>query len=245
MMKHASLLSFTLLCFSVQTYAMFCRRSRKEPPKEPTVVVNINNSNTNAPNQSVNNSNTTTTNQNQEQNFWAHINNAATINFDQHYQQASDFLSSYKWYLIGGGICAVYTFVCYYIIKGNKYLSRSTLWSSWHPELSLDELHSFKQTTLADELVLTIQQRYTNPENPTDFLSPLAQFMRKTTEELKYLRFYKKLFTFLHTFLLTKLLPINVARYNLIPERINRLLFFRHIFTTWAAAYNVSHNRPG
>ncbi len=70
---------------------------------------------------------------------------------DRAIHTANTFLTEHTWHILGAGIVISYAAFCYLIIRGNAYLGKKELWSSWHQELPLDQLLAMPQQQLAQE----------------------------------------------------------------------------------------------
>jgi len=190
------------------------------------------------------------------------INNAVTTAVHQQTQQDQSALSQgmqeqlgrahgklltllrdYKYWIIGGCAASLYGYVCYTVYQGNRYLQSSDLWSSWKSSLELETLLSLPQKELAEELVREVQRRYTNPANPTDFVSPLSAFLTALEKECTTIQFYTEFNTRLHTLYLSKAIPLNCCVYTNAQKRIQRLLYLKNVFITWAADFKIAQTQ--
>ena len=157
--------------------------------------------------------------------------------------KSSSFLQSNKRMLIGLGIAGSYACLCLKIIQVNRYLGDPALWSSWKQEYSLPALLAIPQKEIAYALLHDIQKRYLNSTNPADFISPLIHFVYAIDQEMTTIQSYSYLYTWLKRLRLTYILPINTKRFEHIQGRLNRLIFIKNLFLTWAADYNIEHNK--
>jgi len=156
--------------------------------------------------------------------------------------QTWQLVSDHKKKLIGTGIISSYAFLLYKALKGNSYLAQNDLWFSWKKELSMEQLLSIPQGELAQTLLTRVQRRYVNAANPTDFLSPLINFMRDVEIEINQLRTYNRIYKWTSTISLSKIVPFNKKRFETIQEKIQRLLYFKNVFSSWIANYKMVHN---
>lgn len=160
-------------------------------------------------------------------------------------KNSQNYLINHK--KLAGSACvgAGYSYTLYKLFSAHRYLSNNERWSAWKKELSLKALLYAPEIELADELLLEIQQRYLNPANPTDFLSPLVDFMRDIEEEIEIMKGYDKLYTVLNRLYFLQFFPL--IKFNKIQksgEKVQRLVHLKHIFQLWAAGHNVQMNKP-
>jgi len=162
---------------------------------------------------------------------------------DEWPEKFARFLYQQRFFIAGGSILAAYLWLCRSCVNGNKYLEQTDTWAAWHQELVLEELLAMPQHELAKDLVVEIQRRYSNPKNPTDFLSPLISFMREIDREIALTQYYIKLYMILQRTHANAILPVNTTRFATICDVQRRLAYLRNVFLTWAAEYKVNHNR--
>jgi hypothetical protein len=154
-------------------------------------------------------------------------------------EKGSQFISTHKWYLMGAGLACLYLYLAYIIMSGSNYLGNTTLWSSWHQELPLDQLLAIPQQQLTQELIREIQRRYTDSSSIVDIVKPLGIFMVKSDQEEEQIKWYQSAYSWLSYLRLHKLIPINQTRFNKISERLQRLAYYKNLFKSWAADYQL------
>jgi hypothetical protein len=149
-----------------------------------------------------------------------------------------------KRYLIGASVLlGGYIYTCTYIVKANKYLERIDTWSNWRSDIVFDVLVTVPQTELAKDLVLEIQRRYSNAQNPTDFISPLIIFVQTIDMEISALKQFIDVYALITKLHAQKLLPINQKQFSSLHDRYKKLLYLKNVFSSWAAEYKVNHNK--
>lgn len=159
--------------------------------------------------------------------------------------RASGFMSRKK-YLLLTCTCAVgYVWTCHLCVKANAYMARVDAWSMWKRTFSLDELTHLPQDDLTKDLLIEIQRRYINHNNPTDFIMPLIIFVHEIEHEMAVLKRIQQLSKWLSRLFLVRLFPLNREVVVTIDERIARLAYINNLFLSWAAQYAVEHNKPG
>ncbi len=151
------------------------------------------------------------------------------------------FFYDYKWHLLGLTVAGSYAFLLYIIYAGNSYLSNNELWSSWRQDLPLDQLLAIPQEQFSQELIREIQRRYTDPRSVIDLVKPLSEFIITTNDEEEQLRWYQSTFGWLSYLQLIKIVPLSKQRFTKINERLQRLAYYKNIFQSWAADYQLNH----
>lgn len=149
------------------------------------------------------------------------------------------FLNDYKWPLLLGTLISGYAYLCYIIASGNSYLTQKDLWSSWRQDLTLEQLLAIPQPHFAKELLQEIQRRYTDPAAVTDIVRPLGTFMKVIEQEEQQLLWYQNAFSWLQYIKATTIIPLNKAQFLKIPEKLQRLIYFKNAFQSWAAQYQL------
>lgn len=156
---------------------------------------------------------------------------------------SASFFNTYKWHLLAAALAGSYAYVCYYMLAGNNYLNNHDLWSSWRSDLPLDQLLAIPQAQFAQELLREIQRRYTDAHSITDLVRPLAQFMARIEQEEETLKSYHYYFSWLLFLRMDKLVPISTIRFTKIPERLQRLAYYKNVFQSWAADYQLEQTQ--
>ena len=151
------------------------------------------------------------------------------------------FFSTYKWYVLGATLVGSYGLIGYIIASGNSYLGNPERWSSWHQELPLDQLLAIPQQQFSQELVHEIQRRYTEPSSLTDLAKPLTMFLKAIEQEEEQIKWYQSWYSWLSYAYITKLIPFWKQRYSQIPQRLQRIAYYKNIFQSWAAQYQMEH----
>lgn len=143
------------------------------------------------------------------------------------------------------GVVSLYAYAVYYALKAHSYLSNDHLWSRWKEEIAMQELLIEQRAIIANDLVLDLQRRYTFAENPTDFLTPFVYFMQDIEDELAMLQHYQKIEKALQKIRIRSFIPYYQTVFVTIQEKIERLLYVKNIFLTWAAEFKLAtHEKP-
>ena len=157
--------------------------------------------------------------------------------------KTSNFLYSKRYFIGATIILGGYIMTCNFFVRGTKYLERTDTWASWHSDIPLEILMATPQSELAKELVLEIQRRYSNAQNPTDFISPLITFIKVIDEEIIMIKQYAEIYRLINKLHLQNIFPINQKQFNMLDEKEKKLIYFKNTFLSWAAEYKVNHNK--
>lgn len=153
------------------------------------------------------------------------------------------YISNNRCQIAGISLAALYLYLFSKVIKGNKYLGRKDSWALWKCDCSLVQLLEIPQKQLSQELLLEIQRRYTSIEKPIDFISSLIAFMHNIDQEIAYTKYFISLEAWLRAFRISLFFPINRKRFSQAPDNLNRLIYIRNLFLTWAAHYKIDQNK--
>lgn len=153
------------------------------------------------------------------------------------------FMDRRKYFLVAcAGGCG-YAWVCHLCVRANVYMARPELWCMWKRLCPTDELLLVPHDELARELLIEIQRRYVNHQNPTDFIGPLITFVHNVEDEMTMLAKIRLLSKCISRLFLTKIFPLNSDVIATIDERIKRLKHLNDVFLSWVAQYTVEHNK--
>jgi hypothetical protein len=145
--------------------------------------------------------------------------------------------------LVTGG--SLYALLYYKLYTARKLLKNPTSWCCWKQHCALDHLAAQDAQELSDQLLLDIQARYMNIEDPTNNTAPITVFLPALNKELVQLERYcywaKRLMSLYCGFAL----GVNKKTYEKAQEGIARLRFIKKIFVRWWAAHNVQRTREG
>jgi hypothetical protein len=112
-------------------------------------------------------------------------------------------------------------------------IQHTHLWSSWQRHQTMEQLMLQPHETLKAALVKDIAVQYINPDNPTDQVWPLTEFISACKREEKELRRYLAIAAVLKKTGLYKILPSLVDDYA--QQALTKLLFVSHLFAAWSA----------
>jgi len=147
-------------------------------------------------------------------------------------------------YLLGASLAlGGYIVACNYTVQANKFLERTDTWASWHNEITTEQLMAMNHKELAKELIVEIQRRYSNPQNPTDFISPLIAFVQTIDKEIALLKSYRTYFIWVQKLHLQAALPIQQKLLYKADDSYKKIIHIKNIFLSWAADYKINHNK--
>jgi hypothetical protein len=188
-------------------------------------------------------------NQDVSQTTIASIRNEIKNSINERAQQIKDQLISLKewskenkYKLIIACACSAYAVLFAYLVRGNLRMQDEALWARWRIEDSFEQLASIPHKQLAQDLVFTIQRRYTTETQFTDFIRPLTQFLHDVGQEKKLLKNYLAAGRWIMRLRLDYILPINQKKMELAQKLLQRLCFIEHVFLSWAAEFKIQQN---
>jgi hypothetical protein len=128
---------------------------------------------------------------------------------------------------------ALYSGLVTYILYMRHRIQHTHLWSSWQRHQTMEQLMLQPHETLKAALVKDIAVQYINPDNPTDQVWPLTEFISACKREEKELRRYLTIAGLLKKTGLYKILPSLADEYA--QQALTKLLFVSHLFASWSA----------
>jgi len=159
-------------------------------------------------------------------------------------KKTKQFTQKHKYYLIPSAILTSYITALFCVSRGNSYLDKKELWSAWKKEIATQDLIlDNNNSELVKNLLLEIQTRHMDKNNPIDFITPLANFIKNMEQEKRSLTFYANIYNMLKSSHLLKLFPVDKTCFHKVEDQIQRLHFIRSIFLTWAARYKIEQNK--
>jgi hypothetical protein len=153
------------------------------------------------------------------------------------------FLQAHKFKIFCSIIAAVYLTCATVLVIDNHYLNRPTLWGNWLPHLSYQELCNCPEENLRHELMLEIQRRYLQSDNPTNFITPVITFIKTITYEEKRIARYITYTNILNKLWLSPIFPMNAEKCLQAETALKRTELVHHTFLSWAAEYNMAHKK--
>lgn len=154
-------------------------------------------------------------------------------------KNTGSFFQEYKWPILIGTATFMYGYLCYIIFSGNSYFAQRSLWSSWRPDLTLEQMLATPQAQFAKELLQEIQRRYTDPASLTDIVRPLGKFMQAIEDEEQQLLWYQNAYSWIEYTKINAIIPLRTAQFGKISERLQRIAYYKNVFHAWAAQYQM------
>lgn len=137
------------------------------------------------------------------------------------------------------GTVSLYCIIELIVLQAHYKFKNQDTWANWKRGVTLQQLLERPQKNLTQDLLTDIQKRYINPQNPTDEISPLVQFINETTQEKKTLSRYQLLLRPITHFKLSRFFPLSQNIAEDVERRKERLAFVIRLFSSWAAEQKV------
>ena len=151
--------------------------------------------------------------------------------------------SSWWWAVPAASVAIVYAYINYKILKAQSYLKNNQLWSSWRSDIVLEQLLALPQDQLTKELLAEIHRRYFDHTTIADPITPFVTFMNSLEEEEAAINDYLNLVQWLQYLYIARLFPIRPQIYTHTKERMQRLAYYKNVFTTWASAHALKETQ--
>jgi hypothetical protein len=164
------------------------------------------------------------------------------------YHLLKDFITQtlwqYRYTIACGTLMGSYSIISILLLTDYyHYLQNKTLWARWKPECSFECLCTMPQKKLTQELLTTINERYYNKNNPTDFAHPLTMFIITIDGEIKTCKRYISTAQTIKRLHLTAIFPTNDNKLDEVNKLLERALFIKHIFLSWLSDYNIASSK--
>ena len=146
-----------------------------------------------------------------------------------------------NWAFILGGSCVVgYVALLMFMLYEHKKLKDFGSWAHWSRTVSCLKLENYSIEQIEQELVLEIQKRYFNPNDPTNCISPLILFWNDLEREIWTLEWYLVLWRLCRHKPFVWFLPINKSFKNSAKMALQRAYIVKKLFLTWIAERNAT-----
>lgn len=150
----------------------------------------------------------------------------------------SDYINKYKYWLPITIVTCAYCSLFYKITYAHTILNSKNSWSNWKSNLTFDKLLSTTQKDLALELITEIQKKYMDTQNPTNFITPMVNFINDINAEMQELEKYVKIINLIKTVKLQSIYPIiSDQKLSQAKEKINKLVYIKNIFSEWSVEF--------
>lgn len=131
-------------------------------------------------------------------------------------------LKDYKWHIAGAVALGSYGLLCYHAIKGNSYLKRTDLWTSWRKELAIEDLLAISQQKFAQDLAQEIYHRYN-----ADFTTSIVYFIKAIDQEEIDLKWYQSFYAWMQCLHIQRFVFIDKASYEHIIQRLQKIAYYK------------------
>lgn len=148
----------------------------------------------------------------------------------------------YKYRLALATLAGTYGYLWYTLYTIQNNITDTHTWSAWKHDCTLESLLALPPETLSEELINTIQNRYINDENPTDFISPLIQFAQDIKKEQENLTAYETTLQRYQKLYLYKLITIPEDLITTIKTKKQRVIYLHTLFQSWITRYKMERS---
>jgi len=122
-------------------------------------------------------------------------------------------------------------------------LEQPSSWSKWKYHLSNEELQQYPVQTIGYDLVCEIQRRYTDAQNPDQFMKPLVAFADAISTEYYMLKRYKWICRAIEWSTISRFSWYDTNLYELVDMRLQRLNFIWNTFVSWLAELKITQHQ--
>jgi hypothetical protein len=140
-------------------------------------------------------------------------------------------------------VCTGYAFISYKLYCNNQMIDHTSAWNRWKSDAHLEELLLQPHQKLEIDLLFMIQNYYTDPMNPTNFIYSITQASIALEEELQALERQKTLYDTLTWLEIASLFCIDEKSINELDQKYKKVLFMKHIFCSWCTQYKIDKNK--
>lgn len=135
-----------------------------------------------------------------------------------------------------------YAYLWYQLYDARALLKDQQAWCNWKDHIDIDRFLLCNHNEMSKELLLDIQERYINNQNPSDYIVPLVSFLAIIEKEKQALETYlwwsKKFITSYARFIF----PIDNECIKLASQALTRLKCIKKIFVTCLAERNTDNS---
>lgn len=163
----------------------------------------------------------------------------ATVQFNDLCSCSWQYCKDNKFCIAAITAAGSYGYLYYKVRAIQSYVDNATIWSAWKQSTPFEKLLALPQDQLMHELMTTIQERYMNAENPTDFLTPLMTFAKDIENEIALLASYHSYISWSMQFSLQKIVPIADMLLSQLTEKKQRAIYINTLFQSWLAQYKL------
>jgi len=158
-------------------------------------------------------------------------------------QLMKEMLWEHRYAITTGVLLSSYGTTNILLITDYYYLNNDSRWSRWKLKHSFEQLCAISQKDLAQELLLTIGERYYNEKNPIDLTHPLLRFITTIDTEIRVIKRYIAITKMIKKLRLFTIFSTSDDKINNAQQLLERALFVKHIFLSWLSEYNLTSSR--
>ncbi|MGA9531039.1 MAG: hypothetical protein WBQ73_04085, partial [Candidatus Babeliales bacterium] len=140
-----------------------------------------------------------------------------------------------------GGVCIGH--ILYKITTGNRYLQSQKLWSSWNSGELLPEGMTYSTQETAERFIKELCCCYMNVSPLVNIYDACHFFLKESLTEYQILVDYENFYTRMNSFGIRFLLPFDTKVWETLPERKERLLYYRSVVQDWMISSMIEHAR--
>ncbi len=129
--------------------------------------------------------------------------------------------------------CTLYSALVTYILYARYRIQNVHRWSNWQLHATLEQLMQQTDAQLKLLLIKDIASYYINPQNPTDSLWPLTQFLIAVKEEERAINRYLSIAGIIQKTPFYRIFP--TLYHDQARDALTRLTFVYHLFASWSA----------
>ena len=153
--------------------------------------------------------------------------------FSSVYTLFTDYLKEHWLACTLGAAGALYAGLVAYILRTRTRIMHQHCWSKWQQHQTIDQLMQQPDGILKSQLIKEISAHYVNPQNPTDPLWPLTQFLSALKKEEAELKKYLTIAVYIKKTPFYRIVPQLHEEY--VAEAVHRINFVYHLFASWSA----------
>ncbi len=152
------------------------------------------------------------------------------------YNSLYNNLYDYKWYISGGFIASIYSYLLVKIYTIHRLLENPKSWCLWKEEIPLNRLSTLDSLELLTQLHIDICKKYFDATKIPKDICLLKYFLEDINYEKSMLVFYKSIYSYSNFFYISKLFKFNktVEQIDQYIARLNFLidLYFQNFIQT-------------
>ncbi len=154
-----------------------------------------------------------------------------------------DYIMSHKIKIGCMSLLYGYVYILYIMYRYDEIIDHPLAWNRWKSHACLEELMNQPQHKLEIDLLFMIQNYYTDPINPTNFIYSITQASIALEKEIRAYELQKNLYQYLQSLQATSLFFITQEMIDDLDKKHQKVLFMKYIFSSWCTQYKIEKNR--